>query len=386
MQKNISILGSTGSIGVSTLDIVRRHPDKFKVCALAAGKNVEVLATQIKEFSPSLVSVHDDEAAKKLTTILGRDAPHVEVGQSGAIAVATLSEVQIVMSAIVGAAGLLPTLMAIRRGKTIALANKESMVIAGEIMRAEANKSGIEIIPVDSEHSAIYQCLQGNPKSKIKKLILTASGGPFRNWPKDDFSKITVQQALQHPNWSMGHKITIDSATMMNKGFEVMEAVWLFDVPLHQVEVCVHPQSIIHSMVEYCDGSVMAQMGAPDMRVPIAYALSDRDRIETGSPTLDLFQQKELTFYKPDLEKFRCLAIAFEVAQKAQTYPAVLNAANEVLVDSFLNGKLSFVDIPRFLDRILDLHQPKELDVLETVLEADSWARRMANELLQRKT
>lgn len=374
MVKTISILGSTGSIGVSSLDICRQHPDKFKVAGLAAGRNVDLLLQQAKEFKPRLVSLASEEEWKKIKGQLPENT-EVMLGNAGAEAVASLSEVDVVISAIVGAAGLAPTLKAIESGKTIGLANKESMVIAGEIMSQKAVDHKVDILPVDSEHSAIFQCLNGESIDDVKNLILTASGGPFLHKPASEFTSITKEQALKHPNWDMGAKITIDSASMMNKGLEVMEAHWLFRMPVDRIQVVVHPQSIIHSMVEFVDGSVMSQMGEPDMRVPIAYALSYPRRIPTQVKTLDLPAREKLTFYKPDLEKFHCLKLAFDVARSGQSYAPVLNAANEVAVDGFLKDRLAFHQISQVLDDCLQEHKPFDLNSLGDVLQADQWAR-----------
>ena len=389
MIKNISILGSTGSIGVSTIDLVRRHPDKFRVIGLAAGGNLKLLAEQVRALKPKMVSVNEgDTIFQKITYVdalkellKGIDVEIVS-GVEGACNVASLPEVDLVISAIVGAAGLLPTLRAIESGKTIGLANKESMVIAGELMRQKANQHQAQILPVDSEHSAIFQCLQGNRREDVQRLILTASGGPFLHKPVSEFGSITKAEALRHPNWSMGEKITIDSATMMNKGLEVMEARWLFDLAVEKVDVCIHPQSIVHSMVEYKDGSVMAQLGVPDMKVPIAYALSYPERIETGVASLNLFEKKELTFFEPDFEKFRCLKLAYDVGRKGGTYPAVLNAANEIVVDSFLKGTLKFLEIPKIIEAVLEKHQSQSANSLENILLADQWARDLAIKLV----
>ncbi len=375
MIKNISILGSTGSIGVSTVDLVLRHPDQFRVLGLCAGSNLTVLADQIKKLNPLVVSVKSKKEADDLSKIIGSSKTEILFGEQGAISVATISDVTTVVSAIVGAAGLMPTLAAIRAGKEISLANKESMVIAGEIMNREAKVSGSKIIPVDSEHSALFQCLEGRHPDDVAFLILTASGGPFFKKPADEFASITVAEALKHPNWSMGKKITIDSATMMNKGLEVMEAHWLFDMPMNKIQVVIHPQSIVHSMVELIDGSVLAHMGVPDMRVPIAYALSRPRRVKTGVSSLNLFKQRELTFFEPDFVKFPCLKLAFEVSEKGGTYPAVLNAANEVAVDAFLSEKIPFVKISQVVSETLDAHESSKADSLENVVEADRWAR-----------
>lgn len=374
MTQKIAILGSTGSVGVSTLDVCRRHPDKFAVVALAAGRNVDVLRQQILEFKPQIVSVGSAEDAAALRAGVS-DAVRIVSGENGISEVAQHPEATLVVSAIVGAAGLKPTLQAIQSGKDIALANKESMVIAGEILSALADKKGIKILPVDSEHSAIFQCLQGSHVEDIDHLILTASGGPFLHLPVDQFKNITREQALKHPNWDMGAKITIDSATMMNKGLEVMEARWLFGLPVEKIRVVIHPQSIVHSMVEFVDGSVIAQMGEPDMRVPIAYALSYPRRVATGVPRLDLPVRRELTFFAPDTQKFRCLALAFDVARRGRSYAPVLNAANEIAVAAFLAGRIGFNRIAELVENCLESHKEHDLDSLDAVLAADQWAR-----------
>lgn len=380
-MKQISLLGSTGSIGVSTLDICRQHKDRFCVVALAAGANVDLLIKQALEFLPELVSLRSPNDVARVRTALPSSID-VVCGEEGAIQVATHVKAHVVISAIVGAAGLVPTMRAIAAGKTLALANKESMVIAGELMSKLALKHGVKIVPVDSEHSAIFQCLNGESADDVAHLILTASGGPFHTRDKNEFSKITREEALKHPNWDMGAKITIDSATMMNKGLEVIEAHYLFGMPVDKIRVVVHPQSIIHSMVEFVDGSVMAQLGEPDMRVPIAYALSYPRRIATKTKTLHLPEREKLTFFEPDFEKFPCLRLAFEVAQKGQSYAAVLNAANEVAVDFFLKGKIQFLDIPKLVEKTLAAHRGYDIKSLEDVLKADRFARDFVNSQL----
>lgn len=382
-MKKIALLGSTGSIGVSTLDIIRRHPDRFQVVALAAGSNVKVLAEQIKEFSPQVVSVKSEKEVVSLKELLGNQS--IDILCNSPKDLASHSQVDTVVSAIVGAAGLLPTLAAIESGKTVALANKESLVIAGDLMANASKRAGKPLIPVDSEHSALFQCLQGSLEKDIKRLILTASGGPFLHKDKSEFSSITPEQALKHPNWDMGAKITIDSATMMNKGLELMEAKWLFDQAVEKIDICVHPQSIIHSMVEFQDSSVMAQLGSPDMRVPIAYALSYPERIETGATSLNLFEHKELTFFEPDFEKFRCLYLAVEVAKKGQTYAAALNAANEECVYAFLDKKIAFTQISEFLEAVLESHKAFDLKSIDDVLEVDRWARAAVKGLIDKQ-
>lgn len=374
MTKKIAILGSTGSVGVSTLDVCRQHRDKFTVVALAAGRNMELLRQQILDHRPQLVSVASQEDADSLRAALSVQVKIVH-GAEGVEEVAAHPDTTLVISAIVGAAGLKPTMRAIKEGKDIGLANKESMVIAGEIMSALAREKKVTILPVDSEHSAIFQCLQGSHPDDVENLILTASGGPFLHLASDQFKNITREQALKHPNWDMGAKITIDSATMMNKGLEVMEARWLFNLPVEKIRVVVHPQSIVHSLVEFIDGSVMAQMGEPDMRVPIAYALSFPRRVATGVKRLNLPERRELTFFAPDTQKFRCLALAFDVARRGRSYPPVLNAANEVAVAAFLAGRIGFTRIAELVENCLEQHDSHDLGSIDDVLVADHWAR-----------
>lgn len=370
-------------MGLSTLDVCRQHSDKFRVVGLAAGRNLDVLLKQILEFKPELVSVQSEKSYQELLPLVPKTTA-LHWGDEGVVAVATLPSADVVVSAIVGAAGLNPTLKAIEAGKTIGLANKESMVIAGEIMSARARAKGIKILPIDSEHSAVFQCLNGEHKEDVKNLVLTASGGPFLHKPESEFAKIKKEEALKHPNWDMGAKITVDSASMMNKGLEVMEAHWLFDLPVSQVKVVIHPQSVVHSMVEFVDGSVMAQMGEPDMRVPIAYALSYPRRISTNVKPLHLPAREKLTFYEPDLKKFRCLKIAFDVARSGRSYAPVLNAANEIAVDGFLTDKIGFVQIGELIDQCLQKHVPHDLKSIEDVLSADHWARAFVGELVLR--
>ncbi len=377
-MKNLAILGSTGSIGVSTLDIVAAHPDRFRVVSLSAGNNLERLEEQIRRFRPQIVSVVQPGAARDLRQRLGSDAPEVVSGVEGLIACATHGPVEMVVSAIVGAAGLVPTMAAIQAGKDIALANKETLVTAGPLVMEAVARHGVKLYPVDSEHSAIFQSLEGHRRSDVRRLILTASGGPFRNRPLSELGRVTPDDALAHPNWSMGRKISIDSATMMNKGLEVIEACWLFDLPPEKVAVHIHPQSIVHSMVEYIDGAVIAQLGIPDMKTPIAYALSYPGRLPLDLPPLDLCALKTLTFEDPDQEKFPCLALAYQAAQTGGTAPAVLNAANEVAVEAFLTGRIGFLDIATVIRRVLDRHSPLELEHINTALRADRWGREEA--------
>ncbi len=376
-MKKISILGSTGSIGTSTLDIVASNPDKFQVVAMACGKNLDLIQKQIETFHPQLVSVQSESDAHRLRE---KYKTQVEIvwGEEGALKVSTFPSSELVVSAIVGAAGLKPTYAAIQAKKEIALANKETMVIAGEVMNRAAHAAGVKILPVDSEHSAIFQCLNGEDAQKIRRLILTASGGPFLNKPKQEFAKITVEEALKHPNWLMGSKITIDSATLMNKGLELIEARWLFDVTAEKLAVNIHPQSIIHSMVEFIDGSVMAQLGLPDMRVPISYTLNYPNRLTNQLPSLDLTKVGTLTFLEPDEEKFRCLYLAKQVLQQGGSYPAVLNAANEIAVQKFLEREIQFVEIPEVVEETLQAHQKTSPQSIEDVIEVDLWAREQA--------
>lgn len=380
-MKNISILGSTGSIGVSTLEIVAAHPDRFRVVAMTAGRNLELFARQIRIFAPRIAvvaAVADVARLKEMcagldVTILG--------GVEGLIAAATADEVEMVVAAIVGAAGLVPTAAAIRAGKDIALANKETLVTAGHLFMDMVAEYGVRLYPVDSEHSAVFQSIEGHRSRDIEKIILTASGGPFLNTPVEQLKKVSVRDALNHPNWSMGRKITIDSATMMNKGLEVLEARWLFDTVVEKIDVNIHPQSIIHSMVEYVDGCVIAQLGTPDMKAPIAYALSYPERVSTGVKPLDLTDFSGLTFFKPDLDKFPCLGLAYRAINAGESMPAVMNAANEIAVDAFLEGRIGFVQIAETIERTMDAHTAHDLRSIDEVLKADLWSRETAREI-----
>jgi 1-deoxy-D-xylulose-5-phosphate reductoisomerase len=381
-MRSLSILGCTGSIGLSTLDVVRQHPGKFSISGLAAGKDVVTLAQQIKEFQPVTVSVIDADTAQKLKPLLGDYKPDILYGVEGSTAVATVEKADMVVSAIVGAAGLIPTVSAIKAGKHIALANKETLVVAGQLVSDLVKKHKVQLLPVDSEHSAIFQSLQGHRPEDVERIILTASGGPFRKTSAEELKHVGLEQALKHPQWTMGAKITIDSATMMNKGLEVIEAHWLFSMPAEKIAVVVHPQSIIHSMVEYIDGCVMAQLGAPDMRAPIAYALSWPERCKSGIQKLDLAKIGTLTFEEPDMERFPALRLAFEALKAAKTYPAVLNAANEIAVDAFLNKKIRFTEIAEIVDKALQAHEAYTPVELEDYLQADHWARETAKKLI----
>jgi len=379
-MKKISILGSTGSIGVNTLDVIARHPDKFEVWALAAGSNVAVLAEQVKKFNPQVVSLFDTTKIPELREKLNGHKVELVAGEAGSVQVATLPEVDLVVSGMVGCAGLVPTYAAVQAGKTVALANKEALVVAGALMLGACTRKD-QIIPVDSEHSAILQALNGESHDRIKRIILTASGGPFRTYTLEQMETITVAEALNHPNWDMGSKITIDSATMMNKGLEYIEAKWLFglDTP---VEIIVHAQSIIHSMIEFVDTSVMAQLGIPDMRVPIAYALSYPDRVACDLPSLDLAAMTNLTFEEPDFVRFPCLQLAHDALEIGDTMPAVLNAANEIAVQAFLDQHIPFKDIVEAIRMAMHNHKCQPVETIEDVLAADQWAREETRKLI----
>jgi len=378
-MKNLAILGSTGSIGTSALEIVAAHPDRFRVSALTGNSNLNLLADQVRRFSPIRVAVPDEERAAQLKQRLATShGTEILFGAEGLTACASGAETDLVISAIVGSAGLIPTLAAIEAGKDVALANKETLVAAGPLIMETVRRRNVQLFPVDSEHSAIFQSLQGHRRKDVRRLILTASGGPFRDLPLDQLRKVTPAAALIHPNWHMGRKITIDSATMMNKGLEVIEARWLFDVPADKIDVHIHPQSIVHSMVEYRDGAVIAQLGIPDMKTPIAYALSYPERITLDLPPLDLCALGKLTFLEVDSRRFPCLGLAYEALQHGGTAPAVLNAANEVAVERFLLGEIAFPDIPLVIRRTLDRHEPVPIRELETVLAADRWGRETA--------
>lgn len=379
-MKSISILGSTGSIGCNTLKVVE-HLKDFRVVALGAGSNVGELAGQIRKFQPELVAVKDERCAEELLRNLqdsGFRIPKILTGEEGLIAVATHDEAETVVSATVGAIGFVPTLRAIETGKRIALANKETLVMAGELMTKAAEKSGAELLPVDSEHNALHQCLRGETKKEVKRLILTASGGPFREKSKEEIENATRAEALNHPNWKMGDKITIDCATLMNKGLEVIEAKWLFDFEADAIAVVVHPQSIVHSMVEMVDGSIIAQMGVTDMRHAIQYALTFPERKQTELAPLDFARLAHLTFEAPDLERFPCLALAYKALETGGTMPAVLNAANEIAVQAFLDGKIRLSEIPRIIESVMNEHEAQEVSSLEFILETDAWARNRA--------
>jgi len=382
-MKNIAILGSTGSIGVNALSVIQANPEKYQVTALAAGKNIRLLLEQIKRFQPLAVAVIEETAANELKAQLTNSGrPEIFFGTEGFIRLATMTEVDTIISAMAGAAGLLPTYSGIKAGRNIALANKETMVMAGSLVMAEARKHGVSILPIDSEHSAILQSLQGHPREDLRRVILTASGGPFRDLSLEDMSKVTPAQALNHPNWNMGAKVSIDSSTMMNKGLEAIEAKWLFDLKMDQISILIHSQSIVHSMVEYKDGSIISQMGVPDMIIPISFALSFPHHLKTRVPPLELEKIGTLSFEKPDMKRFRCLDLALKAAEMGGSMPAVLNGANEIAVESFLKGNIGFLDIPDLIEKTMASHKNHPIDSIETVMEVDRWARDMARSIL----
>lgn len=372
-MKKIAILGSTGSIGTQTLDVIRAHSDELEVVALAAGSNKERLKEQIREFHPELVSLSDEKKAQELKEELAGEAVEVLCGMDGLIEVAGIDSADVVVTAVVGMMGILPTMEAIRKGKDIALANKETLVTAGHLIIPMAREYGVSILPVDSEHSAIFQCLQGESKKALDKILLTASGGPFRGKSAEFLETVTLEDALNHPNWSMGPKITIDSSTMVNKGLEVMEAKWLFGVDYSQIEVVIQPQSIIHSMVQYIDGAVIAQLGTPDMRVPIEYALFYPERRSLPGDRLDFSKLSQITFEKPDYKVFRGLSLAIEAGKTGGTMPTVFNAANERAVAKFLKGEIKYTDIVRSIEKCMDAHKVSAHPDLEEILATEQW-------------
>lgn len=390
-MKGICILGATGSIGVSTLDVVARHPNLYKVVALTANKNIDALFEQCHAHSPEVVVIVDEQKAVEFKTKL-ENSPlaslRVLTGAEALVEVATLPNVDSVMAAIVGAAGLLPTLAAAQAGKTVLLANKEALVMSGDIFMDAVEKSGAQLLPIDSEHNAIFQCMPASYQTGItakgvRRILLTASGGPFRTKPLEELPRVTPAQAVAHPNWDMGKKISVDSATMMNKGLEMIEACLLFNMKPEQIQVVLHPQSVIHSMVDYVDGTVLAQMGCPDMRIPIAHALAYPERFESGASPLDIFAVKHMDFEPADLQRFPCLRLAYEAITSGGTMPTVLNAANEIAVEAFLNEQIRFTDIPVVIEKTMHEIPMQKADSLEKILEMDGKARVVANQAIQ---
>lgn len=379
MQKHISLIGSTGSIGVQALEVAAAHPERFRVVALAARRSLDLLCEQALRFRPELVAIGESSLAPELQARLQGSGIRVVAGEEGILEAATLASANWLISSFVGMAGLRPTLAALEAGKHVALANKEALVVGGDLVMGEARRRGLSVLPIDSEHSALFQCFQGQPLERVARIIITASGGPFRQTPREQLAAMTAGQALKHPTWSMGAKITIDSASLMNKGFEVLEAYHLFGLSLDQVDVWVHPQSIIHSLVEFVDGSVLAQLGPPDMRTPISYALSYPDRWPPMWSRLELKHMAQLTFEEPRWDDFPCLRLAFECGRKGGSWPAVLNAANEVAVELFLRDEIRFGELARIIETTLEAHTPVAQPTLADLLQVDRWAREYAS-------
>jgi len=383
--KKIAILGSTGSIGTQTLEVIAEHPDLFTAEILTANKNVDLLIEQAKQFLPNMVIIVDESLYPKLQEALSDLPIKVFAGAKDIEDVVSMPSIDVVLTAMVGFSGLLPTINAIRHNKVIALANKETLVVAGDVIKILAEKHNASIRPVDSEHSAIFQCLVGEMNNPIEKIYLTASGGPFRNLPKEDFKNITLEQALKHPNWEMGSKITIDSATMMNKGLEAIEAKWLFDLKPEQIEIVVHPQSIVHSMVQFQDGSIKAQMGLPDMKLPIQFAMTYPERATSASPRMNFMDYPNLEFHKPDFEKFKALKLAYSAMKTSGNMPCIMNAANEIAVDAFLNRKISFVDIANIVEEAMEQGEIIKKPTIEDYLETDRQTRLLTQKIIQHK-
>ena len=384
MVKNISILGSTGSIGTQTLDVIREIGG-INVCAVTANNNIELLEKQIREFKPDIAAVMDCEKAEMLKERTKDCKTDILSGMDGIIAAAVYDKSDTVLTSVVGNIGILPTFEAIKAGKDIALANKETLVSAGELIMNAVNKYGVKIYPVDSEHSAIFQCLQGNSENKIRRILLTASGGPFRGRNAEELKNVKASDALKHPNWNMGKKVTIDSASLMNKGLEVIEAKWLFGVEVEDIEVLVHPQSIVHSAVEYEDGAVIAQLGEPDMKVPIQYALTYPKRVKNSFPKIDFMKRNSLTFEKPDMDTFKCLSLAYRAVKEGGTMPTVMNGANETAVNAFLNDKIGFLDIADIIEKTMSAYTVKYNYTVDDLIDADSWAREFSASLIKTK-
>ena len=384
MAKNISILGSTGSIGTQTLDVVREIGG-INVKAITANNNIELLEKQIREFNPDIAAVMNEEMAEKLKERVKDCGTKILSGIDGLIEAAVYKESDTVVTSVVGNIGMVPTFEAIKTGKNIALANKETLVSAGELIINAVKKYGVKLYPVDSEHSAIFQCLRGNEDNKIRRILLTASGGPFRGRKREELLNVRAEDALKHPNWSMGKKVTIDSASLMNKGLEVIEAKWLFGVDVEDIEVLIHPQSIVHSAVEYEDGAVIAQMGEPDMKVPIQYALTYPKRVKNSFPKIDFAQRNSLTFEKPDMDTFKCLSLAYRAIKTGGTMPTVMNGANEMAVAAFLENKIGFLDIADIIEKTMMSYNVKYDYAVEDLVEADKWARNFSNNLIMTK-
>ena len=389
-MKAITLLGSTGSIGTQTLDIVAQHPDKFRIVGLAAGRNITLLTQQIRQFRPQIVAISDTTQLSELKAAIADldPQPILLAGDQGVVEVARYGDAEAVVTGIVGVAGLLPTIAAIKAGKDIALANKETLIAGGPVVNPLIEKHGIKLLPADSEHSAIFQCLQGVPQGGLRRIILTASGGAFRDWPVEKLSEVKVADALKHPNWSMGKKITVDSATLMNKGLEVIEAHYLFGLDYDNIDIVIHPQSIIHSLIELQDTSVLAQLGWPDMRLPLLYAMSWPERIYTEWQQLDLVKAGDLTFREPDHKKYPCMQLAYSAGRAGGSMPAVLNAANEQAVALFLEEKIEFLDIPRLIEYACEKHKNDNCSTpsLDDIIAADSWARKIVLEATETAT
>lgn len=375
MTKKIVILGSTGSIGRQALEVVDQHPEEYQIVGLAAGKNLSLLAQQIKKYRPRYVSIQEESGLKELQDLTSGCSFDISMGGHGLKNLAGLSGIDLILVAVTGIAGLEPTLEALNRGTQVALANKETLVTAGDLVMSKAREKGLRILPVDSEHSAIFQCLEEQNRAVVDKLILTASGGPFLNYSLEEMSGVSPEMALKHPRWQMGPKVTIDSAGLINKGLEVIEARWLFDVPYEKIQVVIHPQSIIHSLVQYEDGASIAQLGMPDMRVPIQYAFTYPERQPNNFPKLDFYSCEDLTFIQPDYDRFPGLGLAFRAGQMGDSMPTVYNGANEVAVELFLKGRIGFTEIPQVLSEVMERHSPVKIIDLDTVLACDEWAR-----------
>lgn len=383
-MKNICLLGSTGYIGINSLRVIKGNPNRYRIVALGAGRNIDLLLDQIKEFKPRFAAVLSAELARELKTRLNkRTGTEILYGTGGYIDIATLPDVHMTIAAMSGSSGLLPTFSAIAAGKDVALANKEILLVAGSLLMRESKKAGVNIFPIDSEHSAIQQSIQGHRREDLKRIILTGSGGPFKDLPIERLSKVTPQEALRHPRWRMGRKISIDSATMLNKGVEAIEAKWLFNVEMDQIEILLHPQSIIHSMVEYMDGSIIAQLAPADMRIPIAYALSYPRHLKGELSSLDLLEIGALSFERPDTRRFRCLDLSLAAGKIGLSMPAVLNGADEVAVNAFLEGKIGFLDIPHVIEETMEKHETFPLASIDEAIEADQWAQSRAKEILE---